>query len=70
MGDSITEGTLVSVEKGIGDAVAQDEVIAVIETDKVNVEVRAPYAGILTAVLAVVDTDGKSLLMSEAHQYC
>eukprot|EP00613_Pedinella_sp_CCMP2098_P018758 CAMPEP_0171758160 /NCGR_PEP_ID=MMETSP0991-20121206/46112_1 /TAXON_ID=483369 /ORGANISM="non described non described, Strain CCMP2098" /LENGTH=242 /DNA_ID=CAMNT_0012360813 /DNA_START=20 /DNA_END=748 /DNA_ORIENTATION=+ len=57
MGDSITEGTLVSLEKSVGDAVAQDDVVAVIETDKVNVEVRAPYAGVLTAVLAGLDTD-------------
>lgn len=58
MGDSITEGTLVSLEKAVGDAVIQDDVIAVIETDKVNVDVRAPYTGVLTAVLAAVDTDG------------
>ena len=62
MGDSITEGTLVSLEKSVGDAVAQDDVVAVIETDKVNVEVRAPYAGVLTAVLAGLDTDGAFLI--------
>ena len=58
MGDSITEGTLISVEKEVGQAVEQDEVVAVIETDKVNVEVRAPYAGVLVEILAAVDEDG------------
>jgi pyruvate/2-oxoglutarate dehydrogenase complex dihydrolipoamide acyltransferase (E2) component len=41
MGDSITEGTLVAFEKKVGDFVSIDDVIAVIETDKVAVEVRA-----------------------------
>ena len=57
MGDSITEGTLLSWEKSPGDAVEQDEVLAVIETDKVNVDVRAPYAGVLTEVFAALDED-------------
>ena len=57
MGDSITEGTLLSWEKSPGDAVEQDEVLAVIETDKVNVDVRAPYAGVLKEVFAALDED-------------
>jgi hypothetical protein len=36
MGDSISEGTLVQVVKGPGDAVHADEVVAVLETDKVH----------------------------------
>ena len=39
MGDSITEGTVASVEKAVGDAVAVDEIVAVIDTDKVSVDV-------------------------------
>lgn len=35
MGDSITEGTLLKVLKQPGEQVALDEVLAVIETDKV-----------------------------------
>ena len=65
MGDSITEGTLISWEKSPGEAVEQDEVLAVIETDKVNVDVRAPYSGVLTEVFASLDEDvavGASLL--------
>jgi 2-oxoglutarate dehydrogenase E2 component (dihydrolipoamide succinyltransferase) len=35
MGDSISEGTLVSVAKAAGEQVAADEVVVVLETDKV-----------------------------------
>lgn len=45
MGDSITEGTLIKLTKQPGDAVAVDEVVAVIETDKVRglMSVRARF---------------------------
>ncbi|CAM9936128.1 unnamed protein product, partial [Heterosigma akashiwo] len=36
MGDSITEGTVIEWLKAPGDAVAEDEVVVVIETDKVR----------------------------------
>ncbi len=36
MGDSITEGTLIKVAKQVGEGVALDEIVAVIETDKVR----------------------------------
>ena len=35
MGDSITEGTVFELHKAKGDFVEMDEVIAIIETDKV-----------------------------------
>ena len=47
MGDSITEGALVKWLKNKGDYVALDEILLVIETDKVSVDVRAPVAGTL-----------------------
>ncbi len=47
MGESITEATLISWTKKIGDAVEADEVLAELETDKVTMEVRAPSKGIL-----------------------
>lgn len=40
LGDSISEGTLNSWTKQVGEKVAADEVIAVIETDKVRVTMR------------------------------
>ena len=42
MGDSITEGTMVEWLKDVGDYAAEDEVIAIVETDKVSVDIRAP----------------------------
>jgi len=54
MGDSITEGALVKWLKKKGDYVALDEIVLVIETDKVAVDVRSPTAGILEETMAAV----------------
>lgn len=50
MGESITEATVASVSKSVGEAVTEDEVIAELETEKINLEVTAPAAGVLTAL--------------------
>lgn len=50
-GESITEVTIVEWVKGEGSEVGLDETIAVIETDKANVELPAPSAGRLTKIL-------------------
>src|SRR3954467_3860691 len=52
LGESITEGTLAQWLKKPGEAVAADEPIASLETDKVSVEVPSPVAGVLTEQLA------------------
>ncbi len=51
LGESITEATLGAWLKQPGDAVAADEPIASLETDKVAVEVNAPSAGVLAEQL-------------------
>jgi len=51
LGESITEGTLAQWLKKPGEAVAADEPIANLETDKVSVEVPSPVAGVLTEQL-------------------
>ena len=51
LGESITEGTLAEWLKKPGEAVAEDEPIASLETDKVSVEVPSPVAGVLTEQL-------------------
>src|SRR5438045_4508762 len=51
LGESITEGTLANWLKKPGEAVAADEPIAELETDKVSVEVPSPVAGVLTEQL-------------------
>ncbi|MFM7029155.1 MAG: 2-oxoglutarate dehydrogenase complex dihydrolipoyllysine-residue succinyltransferase, partial [Chakrabartia sp.] len=49
LGESISEATLGQWLKQPGDAVAADEAIASLETDKVAVEVTAPIAGVMGA---------------------
>jgi 2-oxoglutarate dehydrogenase E2 component (dihydrolipoamide succinyltransferase) len=51
LGESITEATIGQWLKQPGDAVAQDEPIASLETDKVSVEVNSPVAGTLSEQL-------------------
>src|SRR5262249_46184327 len=48
LGDSITEATISRWTKNEGDAVAVGETIVELETDKINVEVPAQKAGVLT----------------------
>jgi 2-oxoglutarate dehydrogenase E2 component (dihydrolipoamide succinyltransferase) len=47
MGESVTEATIARWLKNEGDAVKQDEPLVELETDKVNVEVPSPAAGVL-----------------------
>lgn len=51
MAESISEGTLSTFTKQVGDHVEQDEEIASIETDKIDVSVNAPTAGVITELL-------------------
>ena len=50
MGESIAEGTIVRWIKKVGDAVDRDEPLFEISTDKVDAEIPAPAAGVLTAI--------------------
>jgi 2-oxoglutarate dehydrogenase E2 component (dihydrolipoamide succinyltransferase) len=52
MGESVTEGMVAQWLKQPGDAVAQDEPVVEVETDKVTLEVNAPAAGVLEKILA------------------
>ena len=51
LGESVTEATVSTWFKKTGDAVAADEMLCELETDKVSVEVPAPAAGVLGEVL-------------------
>ncbi|PIG79802.1 hypothetical protein AARAC_003301 [Aspergillus arachidicola] len=46
-GESIGEGMLQSFNRKVGDYVKQDDVLAVIETEKVALEVYAPETGVI-----------------------
>lgn len=50
-GLTMEEGTLKTWRKQVGEAVAEGEVLADVETDKVSTELPAPVAGILARIL-------------------
>src|SRR6201997_4355385 len=52
LGESITEATVAKWLKRPGEAVAVDEPVAELETDKVTLEVPAPASGTLAEILA------------------
>ncbi|GKY86149.1 2-oxoglutarate dehydrogenase complex dihydrolipoyllysine-residue succinyltransferase [Sinisalibacter aestuarii] len=52
LGESVTEATVATWFKKPGDAVAADEMLCELETDKVTVEVPAPAAGVLGEIVA------------------
>jgi 2-oxoglutarate dehydrogenase E2 component (dihydrolipoamide succinyltransferase) len=56
LGESVTEATVARWLKQPGEPVAQDEPVVELETDKVNVEVPAPTAGTLAAIVAAEGT--------------
>jgi len=73
LSESVAEATLLQWKKKPGEAVAQDEILIEIETDKVVLEVPAPSAGVLSEIIVVdggtvvaeqviakIDSDGKA----------
>jgi len=50
MGESIFEGTITKWLKNVGDVVTKDEPLFEISTDKVDAEIPAPAAGVLTEI--------------------
>ena len=51
LSESVAEATLLQWKKKVGDAVAIDEILIEVETDKVVMEVPAPAAGVLTELV-------------------
>ena len=73
LSESVAEATMLTWKKKAGEAVAADEILIEIETDKVVLEVPAPSAGVLAElvvgdggtvvsdqVIAKIDTEGKA----------
>ena len=50
LGESVTEAIISQWLKQVGEAVQLDEPIVELETDKINVEINAPSAGVLTEI--------------------
>ncbi|PKY66230.1 2-oxoglutarate dehydrogenase, E2 component, dihydrolipoamide succinyltransferase [Schaalia turicensis] len=55
LGESVTEGTVTTWLKNVGDTVAADEPIVEVSTDKVDSEVPSPVAGVLLEILVPED---------------
>jgi 2-oxoglutarate dehydrogenase E2 component (dihydrolipoamide succinyltransferase) len=62
LSESVAEGTLATWKKKIGEAVARDEILIDIETDKVVLEVPSPGAGVL---VEIVKADGETVVSGE-----
>ena len=52
LGESVSEATVSTWFKKVGDAVKQDEMLCELETDKVSVEVPSPVTGVLVEIIA------------------
>ena len=61
LSESVAEATLLQWKKKVGDAVAVDEILIDVETDKVVLEVPAPSAGVLVEIIAA----GGATVMAE-----
>jgi 2-oxoglutarate dehydrogenase E2 component (dihydrolipoamide succinyltransferase) len=81
MGESISEATIISWLKNVGDFVDAEETILEVATDKVDSEVPTPVSGTITeirfqkddvvavgTVLALIDADGKQKPKSEKQE--
>ena len=55
LGESVTEGTVTTWLKSVGDTVALDEPLVEVSTDKVDSEVPSPAAGVLLQILVAED---------------
>ncbi|MEP6660462.1 MAG: dihydrolipoamide acetyltransferase family protein [Acidimicrobiales bacterium] len=51
LGETVTEGTITRWAKQVGDAVAVDDVLFEVSTDKVDTEVPSAYAGFVRSIL-------------------
>jgi len=69
LGESVTEATVATWFKQVGDSVAVDEMLCELETDKVSVEVPAPVAGVLAEIVAAegetVDAKARLAVITE-----
>ena len=70
LGESVSEATVSTWFKKVGDTVAQDEMLCELETDKVSVEVPSPAAGVLAEIVApegtTVDASAKLAVISSS----
>lgn len=84
MAESINEGILASFSANVGDSIETDQELATVETDKVDVPINSPQAGVLVEYLteegntvsvgqtvAVIETqDGDSQVETQIKDDC
>ena len=81
LSESVAEATLLQWKKKVGDAIAIDEILIEVETDKVVMEVPAPAAGVLVELvvadgatvgaeqlIARIDTEGKATAVASVAE--
>ena len=56
LGESVTEGTIGTWLKQVGDHIDRYEPLVEVETDKVSTEIPAPVAGVLVEILVKPET--------------
>jgi len=70
LGESVTEGIITQWFKKVGDAVARDEPLFEVSTDKVDSEMPSPAAGVLVEILAeegdTVETGSRVAVIDES----
>ncbi len=57
LGESVSEATVIKWFKAVGEAIAIDEALVELETEKVTIEVPSPVAGVVSAIIVVIDSD-------------
>lgn len=62
LSESVSEGTLMSWHKKVGEYVERDEILIDVETDKVVLEVPSPQAGVLVEIVA---QDGETVVAEQ-----
>lgn len=62
LSESVSEGTLMSWHKKVGEYVERDEILIDVETDKVVLEVPSPQAGVLVEIVA---QDGETVIAEQ-----
>jgi pyruvate dehydrogenase E2 component (dihydrolipoamide acetyltransferase) len=72
LGESVTEGTVTRWLKQEGDTVELDEPLVEVSTDKVDTEIPAPAAGVLTKIIAqeddTVEVGGELAVIGDASE--
>src|SRR5579862_7833589 len=72
LGETVTEGTITRWFKQVGETVAADEPLYEVSTDKVDSEVPAPAAGVLSEILVAegdtVDVGARLAVISDGAQ--